>query len=59
MTQVCQWIPREDNSARVYVRLPTAPDTIAADQTQKSASKDSREKIMQVGFSPCSFHNCC
>ncbi|EPS94269.1 FAD/NAD-binding domain-containing protein [Fomitopsis schrenkii] len=42
------WIPREDNSARVYVRLPTAPDTIAADQTQKSASKDSREKIMQT-----------
>lgn len=51
MTQVFQWVPRENNSARVYVRLPTDPDTIAADQTQKSASRDSREKIMQVSSS--------
>lgn len=47
-----QYIPRENNSARIYVRLPTDPAKVAADQTQSSASADSREKIMQVSEHP-------
>ncbi|KZT64260.1 hypothetical protein DAEQUDRAFT_44973 [Daedalea quercina L-15889] len=42
------YIPRENNTARVYVRLQTDPDTVAADETQKTASKDSQEKIVQT-----------
>ena len=31
------------------MRLQTDPDSIAADETQKTASKDSRDKIIEVG----------
>ncbi|KZT67064.1 hypothetical protein DAEQUDRAFT_409008 [Daedalea quercina L-15889] len=40
-------IPREDNKARVYVSLRKDPNTVAADETQKSTSKESQEKIIQ------------
>ncbi|KZT67059.1 FAD/NAD(P)-binding domain-containing protein [Daedalea quercina L-15889] len=36
-----------NNSACVYIRLQEDPNTVAADETQKSASKDSQGKIIQ------------
>ncbi|KZT68041.1 hypothetical protein DAEQUDRAFT_712462 [Daedalea quercina L-15889] len=42
------YVVREDDTARVYTRLQTDPNALAENETQKSTTKDSQEKIMQV-----------
>ncbi|KZT67061.1 hypothetical protein DAEQUDRAFT_729460 [Daedalea quercina L-15889] len=40
-------VPRENDTARVYIRLRRDPNTVAEGETQGSASQDSQEKIIE------------